>query len=163
MQASSRTLRVRLAVAVIGLGLIAFLALLFFALPAAAATEYEKHADGLAVYLGVLPAQLLRGPSESHLTTMHGGMPSSSGTHHVLVGVYDERSGKQLDRATVEATVVPFGLGGTRRTLEPMNIGATTTYGNFFPMSVPGPYTIRISIRQQDQITQVQFNYEHPR
>jgi hypothetical protein len=60
MRASNRSLRTRLAVAVFALGLIAFLALLFFALPAAAATDYEKHADGLAVYLGVLPAQLLR-------------------------------------------------------------------------------------------------------
>jgi hypothetical protein len=44
-----------------------------------------------------------------------------------------------------------------------MKIGTTTTYGNFFPMNVPGPYVIRVPIRQQDQVTQVQFNYEHPR
>jgi len=163
MHPLSRKWRRRLGAAFIALGLIAFLALAFFALPAAAATDYDKHADGLAVYLGVLPVQLLKGPSESHLATMHGVVPSSSATHHVVVAVYDERTGKQFDRATVEATVVPFGLGETRHTLEPMKIGTTTTYGNFFPMNVPGPYVIRVPIRQQDQVTQVQFNYEHPR
>ena len=109
MHPLSRKWRRRLGAAFIALGLIAFLALAFFALPAAAATDYDKHADGLAVYLGVLPVQLLKGPSESHLATMHGVVPSSSATHHVVVAVYDERTGKQFDRATVEATVVPFG------------------------------------------------------
>ena len=47
------------------------LLLAFSTLAAAAATEYEKHADGLAVYMGVLAAQVLRGNADaSHLATM---------------------------------------------------------------------------------------------
>ena len=143
----------------------AILSLVLSATAAGAATEYEKHADGLAVYLGVLPAQLLRGPSNGHLATMHGGLPSGSGSHHVVIAVYDERTGKQFDNATVDAAVAPIGTGETRRTLEPMKIANTTTYGNFFPMDGQGPYTISVSIRQQDQraITNVRFNYAHPR
>ena len=166
MHASRRKLRRWPGAALIALGLIAFLALVFFiVLPAHAATEYEKHADGLAVYLGILPAQLLRGPSDGHLATMHGCLPSGSGSHHVVIAVYEERTGKQLDSAAVEATVAPLGMGETSRALEPMKIANTTTYGNFFPMDVPGPYRIRVSIRQQEQrgMTRVQFNYAHPR
>jgi hypothetical protein len=105
-------------------------ALAFVALTASAATsEYEKHADGLVVYLGVLPAQLLRGPSDGHLATMHGGPPSGGASHHLVVAIYDERTGKPLDNATVEATVVPLGMGATRRALERMRIAETISYG----------------------------------
>ena len=143
----------------------AILSLVLSATAAGAATEYEKHADGLAVYLGVLPAQLLRGPSNGHLATMHGGLPPGSGSHHVVIAVYDERTGKQFDNATVEAAVASLGMGETRRALEAMKIANTTTYGNFFPMDGQGPYTISVSIRQQDQraITNVRFNDAHPR
>lgn len=160
---SRRRLRRTLGVAVIALGLIAFLALVFFALPAAAATEYEKHADGLTVYLGIVPAELLRGKAD-HLTTMHDGLPSGSGGHHVLVSVFNERSGHQLDDLKVEARVVPLGLGETARALEPMKIGTTTTYGNFFPMAGMGPFIVRVSIRRssREPPTQVQFSYAHP-
>ncbi len=146
--------------------LIVFVVLALVASIASAATsEYEKHADGLAVYLGVLPAQLIRGPSDGHLATMHGGPPSSGGSHHLVVAIYDERTGKTLDYATVEATVVPLGMGATRRALERMKIADTVSYGNFFPMDVPGPYVIRVAIRREGQsaVTEVQFNYAHPR
>ena len=145
--------------------LIVSTALVLFALPAWSATsEYEKHAEGLAVYLGVLPAQLVRGPSDGHLATMHGGA-ASSGSHHLVVAIYDERTGKALDNATVEATVVPLGMGATRRARERMRIGDSVSYGNFYPMGVPGPYTIRVAIRREAQggTTEVQFNYAHPR
>jgi hypothetical protein len=140
--------------------------LAFTTLSAAAVTEYEKHADGLAVYLGVMPAQLLRGNADAaHLATMHGGLPSGSGSHHVVVSIFAERTGRQIDDASVEAGVGLLGLGETRRRMEPMKIADTTTYGNFFPMTGAGPFVVRVTIRRpgQDHATQVQFNYAHPK
>ena len=144
----------------------AMLAIAFVAWPALAATDYEKHADGLAVYIGVIPAQVLRGPaSPDHVAAMHGGLPRGSGSHHVVISIFDERTQRQLADGTVEASVASPGLAETRRVLEPMKIGDTTTYGNFFPMSGPGPFVVRVTIRRpaQDHPTQVQFNYAHPR
>ena len=146
----------------------AALVIAFVAWPAAAATatEYEKHADGLAVYMGVLPAQLLRGNAATdHVATMHGSLPRGSGSHHVVISIFDERTQRQLADATVEASVASPGLAETRRVLEPMKIGDTTTYGNFFPMSEPGSFVVRVTIRRpaHDRPTQVQFNYTHPR
>jgi len=86
--------------------------LAFVAVSATAATEYKKQVDGLAVYLGVVPAELLRGKSD-HLASMHGGLPFGSGSHHVLVSVFDEASRRELGDATVEASVAPPGLGET--------------------------------------------------
>ena len=61
--------------------------------------------------------------------------------------------------------MTPLGLGPTRRKLEPMQIGSSATYGNFFPMSGSGPYTVKVSIHVpgQPRATEVQFDYSHPR
>ena len=142
------------------------LLLTFTTLSAAATTEFEKHADGLAVYMGVLPAELLRGNADaSHIATMHGGTPWGSGSHHLVIAIYDERTQRQVEGADVMANVTPLGLGSTRRKLEPMQIGTSATYGNFFPMPGSGPYTLQVTIHLSGQArnTEVQFRYMHPR
>lgn len=144
----------------------AWLLLAFSTLSTAAATEYEKHADGFAVYMGVLPAQILRGNADaSNLVTMHGGLPAGRGSHHLVVAIYDERTQRQVEGADVVADVTSLGLGPTRRKLEPMPIGTSVTYGNFFPMSGSGSYTIQVTIHVpgQARTTEVQFKYSHPR
>ena len=143
----------------------AFLLLAFTTLSAAAVTDFEKHADGLAIYMGVVPAQLLRGNADtSHLATMHGGLPAAGGSHHLIIAIYDERTQRQVEGADVAANVTPLGLGSTRRKLEPMQIGTSATYGNFFPMAGSGPYTVQVTIHVPGQArnTEVQFNYSHP-
>ena len=142
------------------------LLLVVTALSTAAVTDLEKHADGLAIYIGVVPAQILRGNADAtHLATMHGGLPSGRGSHHLVIAIYDERTQRQVEGADVAANVTPLGLGPTRRKLEPMQIGASATYGNFFPMSGSGPYTVQVTIHVpgQARTTNVQFNYAHPR
>ena len=144
---------------------LAFLALALLAPAALAATEYEKRSGGLIVYLGVLPAALLQGPSQSaELGASHGGSAPSGATHHVVVAVYDEATRNAVTDASVEVRVVPLGRAETRRQLDVMKIGATTTYGGFFPMPLPGPYTIHVSVRRpQAPPISVQFAYSHPR
>jgi hypothetical protein len=132
-------------------------------LSAAAGADLEKHVDGLAIYMGVVPAQLLRGNTDaSHLATMHGGLPSGSGSHRLVLAIYDEHAQRQVEGA---ATVTPLGLAPTRRKLEPMQIGTSATYGNVFPMAGSGPYTVQVTIHVpgQARTTEVQFNYSHPR
>ena len=130
---------------------------------ASAATEYEKHANGLTVYLGVLPAEVLRG--DRRLTAMHGVAPSARETHHIVISIYEDASGTQVRDAKVEARVAPLGLGGSGRTLDSMMIGDTTTYGNFFPMAGRGPYIIEITVRREGEHAPIrfQFEYNHPR
>ena len=96
------------------------LLLAFTTLSAAAVTDFEKHADGLAIYMGVVPAQLLRGNADaSHLATMHGGLPGASGSHHLVIAIYDERTQRQVEGADVVANVTPLGLGPTAASSSP--------------------------------------------
>lgn len=105
---------------------VALLALLLFTPTAGAATAYEKHADGLVVYLGVLPAQVLRGPGNDHLATMHGGFPSGTGSYHVVISVSDEQTGNRAVTLLASTITQPILTGDhheRRRAARPRAMG----------------------------------------
>lgn len=64
---------------------------------ASGTSENENHriVDDLAVYLGVLPAAIVRGHPKAHPeTSMHDGAPGGAyHQYHVVVALFDARSG----------------------------------------------------------------------
>lgn len=66
---------------------------LVLAVPASAAdAPYRRVVDGVAVYFGILPAELVRGHPPQHPEgTMHGGAPA--GENHVTVALFEDQSG----------------------------------------------------------------------
>ncbi|MBX3497700.1 MAG: hypothetical protein KF769_15810 [Parvibaculum sp.] len=135
------------------------------AAPAAAApNDSHKVEHGLAVYIGVLPAAMIQGHAVDHeKTPMHGGVPRGRNAHHLTVAIFDARTGSRIENASVQARVFPLGLAGTTRTLNPMTIVGTVTYGNYFALA-DGPYRIRlaISLPGQSQPVNMEFDYDHP-
>src|SRR6266545_7081070 len=80
-----------------------------------------KLAGGLAVYIGVVPAEIVRGHSSQHAEkTMHGGAPKGAHQYHVVAAVFDAASGNRISDATVTAQVSGLGLSGSKARLEPM-------------------------------------------
>ena len=138
-------------------------------LPALAACAADddnyKIAGGLAVYLGVLPAALVRGHQTHPEERMHGGVPSGPHAYHVVVAVFDAATGARMEDAKVEARVTPRGLSGETQALEPMEIGDTVTYGNYFTMGGSDPYRIELSIMPSGggPPVEVEFAYRHGR
>lgn len=136
-------------------------------LPARAVTadvDNYKTVDGLTVYLGVLPASMIRGHEDGHLeAAMHGGVPRGSHAYHVMVAVFDAESGERIEDALVQAEVAPLGLSATRKALDVMVIAGATTYGNYFTMRGDGEYRISVSIARPGVIRPValEFTYEH--
>jgi hypothetical protein len=128
------------------------------------AEESSKSAGGLTVYLGVLPAELVKGPPpHSPEQPMHGGAPMGSHEHHIVVAVYDSASNVRVSDATVIAKVSGLGLSGPQKTLEPMKIADTVTYGAFFNL-LPDLYTIRLTVqRPGSQPAVLEFKYDHRR
>ena len=61
------------------------------------------------------------------------------------------------------ATVGEFGMAGTRKTMEPMRIGETTTFGNYFQLHRGELYRIAIEIRrlgkQRPETIEALFDY----
>jgi|SRR5581483_7273468 len=131
--------------------------------PAAYAQE-SKTAGGLTVYLGVLPADLVKGPGpHSAEPPMHGGAPRGRHEYHIIAAVYDATSKARISDATVTAKVSPLGLAGTQKTLEPMKIADTTTYGAYFNLT-PDLYKIRLTVqRSGSEPTVFDFRYDHRR
>ena len=122
-------------------GLNLFLALLLAAGVAAAGdSQWHKRVDGLSVYLGVIPSQLIKG----HEKNMHGGAKGDD-SYHILVALFDAKSGKRISDATVNATVASVGMRGVKKSLEPMTEDLLS-YGNYFILDRPGRYDIRVGI-----------------
>ena len=133
--------------------------------PAAAAEGGEtKSAGGLTVYLGVVPAEIVKGPGpHSAERPMHGGSPRGSHEHHIVVAVYDSTSNARITDATVTAKVSGLGLSGPQKTLEPMKIADTITYGAYFNLTAD-LYTIRVTVqRPGSQPVALDFKYDHRR
>jgi hypothetical protein len=122
------------------------------------ADDYTRTAGGLAVYLGVMPAEIIKGQP-----IMHGGSPSGPHEHHIVVAIFDAASTARVSDATVTAKVSGLGLSGSEKTLEPMNIANTITYGGFFNLPGADLYTIRVSVRRPGSQRPVvlDFKYDH--
>ena len=146
-------------------GLTVILMLLAGTGPAAAA-DYYKTAGNLAVYLGVLPAEMVQGHSPEHPEgKMHDGVPSARRQHHVVVAVFNTNDGSRITNAEVTARVGEIGLAQTQKKLVRMAIDKTISYGNYFSMGSPGPYWIEIEILRPGSTGPVKttFEYSHPR
>ncbi len=112
-----------------------------------ASADPNKVVDGVAIYLGVLPAEMILGYTKGQSeATMHGGVPQGKNRYHVMVALFDATTGKRITSAQVKATVAQVGMGGEIKPLEPMRIANTESFGNWFTMPGNGVYRIHLEI-----------------
>lgn len=110
------------------------------------AADHGKVVDGVAIYFGVVPSEVIVGHPKGHEErAMHGGAPGTAHRHHVVVALFDEATGRRVENAKVSASVTEPGRASQDKALDPMTIAGTLTYGNYFTMSGRGPYRIRVS------------------
>ena len=134
----------------------------------AAETDQSKTVGGLTVYLGVVPAEIIKGPP------MHGHI--SKGPHdyhliskspheyHIVAAIFDAASGERVSDVDVTAEVSGLGLAGSKKKLEPMQIEGTTTYGGFFDLPGADLYTVKLTVERGGASQGVfQFKYDHRR
>jgi hypothetical protein len=130
----------------------------------AAENDQAKTAGGVTVYLGVVPAEIVKGLAAGGSTErpMHGGIPKGSHEYHVVAAVFDAASGSRISDAVVTAEVSGLGLAGGKKKLEPMLIADTTTYGGFFDLPGYDIYTVKLTIERRGTSPAVlQFKYDH--
>ena len=134
--------------------------------PGMAAGDFgsAKVVDGMAMYLGVMPAEIIRGHAKSHPEArMHGGPPAWRHRDHVVLAVFDNTTGKRIEDAEVTAEVTGLGLAPQIKPLDPMAIADTVTYGNYFNMSGDGIYRIQVRVRRpgSPRAVEATFSYRH--
>lgn len=126
----------------------------------------HKIVNGVAIYLGVVPSEVVLGHPKPHTEAeMHGGVPAGDHQYHVLVALFDNATGKRITNAQVKANVFEIGLSGVQKKLEPMLIAGTISYGNYFNMAGANPYRIQVQIRLPGSagVIEAEFEYRHAR
>ena len=131
----------------------------------AAETGQVTRVNGIDVFYGVIPAEIISGhPADHTERKTHGGVPRGSGQHHLIVSLFDSKTRQRIENAQVSARIGELGLTPQSKTLEPMQFAGTVTYGNFFTMTSSGPYRIEVEIRPHGGVpAKAVFEYRHPR
>lgn len=120
----------------------------------------SRTVDGLTLYLGVMPSEIV---GEHAGAQMHGGKRGKR-VQHVVVAVYDAKTNERVTDATVRANVRDPGINVEEKALEPMRIAGTLTFGNYFVINPGTGYVITISVQRPGQYQPItaQFNYDRP-
>ncbi len=122
----------------------------------------SKVVGDIQIYLGLLPAEIIRDHPQDHPeTSMHGGRPTASGEYHLVIAIFDMRNGARITGANITARVSEIGLAGSQKTLDPMLIAGTETYGNYFEMSGDGPFRISLKIHVPGRPQDITAEFEH--
>jgi hypothetical protein len=132
----------------------------------AADDQDYKVVGGLAIYLGVMPAQIAKGHAPGHPErAMHGGPPRGQHQYHFVAAIFDDASKTRISDATVTAQISGLGLAGPRWKLEPMELSGTMTYGGFFNLPGRDLYTVRLTVERPGTAKPVvvDFKYDHRR
>lgn len=138
--------------------------MLWMGVAVAAEDANYKTAGGMTAYLGVVPAEMVKGPGpHSAEKPMHGRIPKGQHEFHIVVAIFDSGTDVRISDATVIAKVSGLGLSGAQKTLEPMKIADTITYGAFFNLT-RDVYTIRLTVQRPGaQAVVLDFKYDHRR
>lgn len=120
--------------------------------------RYSQSADGMTAYIGILPAEMIR----EHRVIHQGHEGITTREQHLIVTVVDEESGQRIEDAEVAARIRHEGHAGTYRSLEPMSIADTITYGNFFSFPEEGGYHLQLRIKRSGEpATEMEFHHRH--
>lgn len=130
------------------------LALSFIAAPLpvmAADASWHHESASYHVYLGVVPASLIR--SNPALVdedkALHKGNDAGDASQHVMVSIFRKPGNERVTNATVIARVGPrrlLGGGGVEKPLEKMRTSGVITYGNYFSMPKKAEYEIEVRV-----------------
>lgn len=123
----------------------------------------HKIVEGLSIYIGVLPAEmLLSHPKEHHEREMHGGVPAGYNRYHVVVALFDAASGKRITQAQVKIGGASIGMAAARKKAEPMLVNNLMTYGNYVTLPGQGPYRLVVEIQHPARGKPVEVEFEYP-
>lgn len=128
----------------------------------AAADPLHQSAGGYSIYVGVVSAGIMAFRQDHGELRMHGGVPAGLDQHHVLVSLFDAKSGERVADAEITARVTGPRQPEEKR-LQHVALGGEIAYGNFFRMRQGERYRIELVIRRAGSAQPVTagFDYRH--
>ncbi len=115
------------------------------------------------VYFGVIAGDTIRAYPKEYPQKTYGVPPSAPAQYYITVAVFDSASGQRVDDAAVRARVSTASGSGPEKTLQPVTIAESRSYGNYFAMGGAGPYKITVNVKRPGSAdtAQAQFEYTH--
>lgn len=126
---------------------------------------FVKKAGDYTVYLAIMPAELVRGPIAPEVPgASPQRAPAARDTHHVVISIFESRSGMRVSGFDVKARVSALGFSGEKRDLEPIRIGGAAAYANSFPMLGRGPFRVDVEFAAHGGVhaQRTTFYFTHP-
>jgi cytochrome c5 len=118
---------------------------------------------GTTVHFGVVSADVIRTHPKEYPQKVYGVAPAGPAQYYVTVALFDTTSGQRIEDAMVKARVSTAAGAGAEKTLQPITIANSRSYGNYFVMGGAGPYKVTVHIRRPgtSDAIQAQFEYTH--
>ncbi len=122
--------------------------------------------EGMTIELGVVPLKRVK---EEHATlpgdpeAMHGGTTANSSSAHIVVALFDAKTGVRIADAEIQASVGNPGHSRDSYTsLEPMEMGGVISYGNYFMIQGTDALRIHLVIHRPGvtRAIEAEFSYE---
>lgn len=123
----------------------------------AASAQERVESEGIVLYWGLVPSALVSQPHAQE--ELHGGRPPGGGRlSHLVVALFDARSGARIENAVVRAQLSETGIvDPPARYLVPMSINGQTSYGQVFGAVHEGPYRFRVYVQLPTRPQELQF------
>ena len=128
----------------------------------AAGGEDYKVVEGMTVYLGVVPASVIREHAKDYPADVSGAVPSGAEQRYVTIALFDANNGQRITDAVVTARVAGATQASAEKSLKPVTVAGAMTYGDYFPMAGGGTYKVTVHIHRPGlpNVVQAEFQYK---
>lgn len=111
--------------------------------------------DGVVLYWGLVPAAVA---SAQHAPGDLHGAPPAGEVHHLVVALFDAKTGRRIDDAVVRAQLSETGVvDAPVKYLLPMKVNEQASYGQLFGMAKDGPYVFKVEVKRSDRPSEIVF------
>lgn len=121
--------------------------------------------DGVSIYIGMMSVEEIgtQQNARNPEAQMHGGVAYGAHRDHLVVALFDSRTGKRITDARVSGTVRELGRAGKTKNLEAMTIADTVTWGNYFDLPNRGVYRVVLQVLRPtaSQAIEAKFIHRH--
>ena len=123
-----------------------------------------KTVDDLTIYLGVVPAAIVRGHKAELAAAVRGGLPRSSLHNiHLVAAIFDKTSGARVRHVRVRARIHGSNRNRWTLPLNPMPVDGAMSFGGYTNLGAEEDLMISIDVIRpgRQRATTAVFDYRH--